>query len=251
MAYITVTTAADMVDARRRQAEPARGGGRGQCQRGRRYHRLRRRHRGHDLTLTQGELVLSQDLTIDGADNGAAVTIDGSDQGRILHIVGGGTDVVLTGLTLANGNSGNAAGNGGAVLLGGGGLVMNAVTVRDSHCGSSGYYGNGGGLFAEPGSRVAVNHSLIQRNTAYNGGGIATGAAVVLSIRSSRISDNATPACGAGGGISVTAGSVLTIDASEIADNWADSLLHILWRRHRFQGQPSIHQQIDAIGKLR
>ena len=206
---------------------------------------------GMTLTLTQGELVLSEDLTIDGARNGAAVTIDGSDHGRILHIVGSGTDVVLTRLTLANGNSGNAAGNGGAVLLGGGGLVMNAVTVRDSHCGYSGYYGNGGGLFAEPGSRIAVNHSLIQRNTAYNGGGIATGAAVDLFIRGSRIADNATPAYGAGGGIAVTAGSVLTIDVSEISDNRAEFQLHILWRRYRCQGQSGCHQPIDALGKLR
>src|SRR3954452_1616524 len=47
------------------------------------------------LTLTQGELQLTQDVTIDGdADNnGSRVTLSGGDASRILNIVGTATDV--------------------------------------------------------------------------------------------------------------------------------------------------------------
>ena len=47
------------------------------------------------MTLTQGELVLTQDVTIDGDQNndGKEVTLSGGDHSRILHITGGDTDV--------------------------------------------------------------------------------------------------------------------------------------------------------------
>ena len=62
---------------------------------------------GATLTLTQGELAVTQDLTIDGDkdNNGSAVTIDGNLSSRILNISGGGTDVELLDITLAHGRS--------------------------------------------------------------------------------------------------------------------------------------------------
>src|SRR3954452_6831729 len=52
---------------------------------------------GTTLTLTQGELVIAQDVSIDGdADNnGSRVTLSGGDASRILNIVGSATDVTL------------------------------------------------------------------------------------------------------------------------------------------------------------
>src|SRR5215212_7654335 len=74
---------------------------------------------GETLTLTQGELQLTQDVTIDGdADNnGSRVTLSGGWSGgfgddsgsRILRIDGTSTDVTLRDLTLTHGNATFAA----------------------------------------------------------------------------------------------------------------------------------------------
>jgi uncharacterized protein YhdP len=44
---------------------------------------------GQTLTLTQGQLTLTRDVTIDGDrdDNGTAVTLDGNEQSRVLMMV--------------------------------------------------------------------------------------------------------------------------------------------------------------------
>src|SRR5215213_6098160 len=62
---------------------------------------------GGTLTLTQGELQLTQDVTIDGdADNnGSRVTLSGGDSSRILNIAGTATDVALSDITLTHGYS--------------------------------------------------------------------------------------------------------------------------------------------------
>ena len=50
---------------------------------------------GKTLVLTQGELTVKQDVTIDGDSNndGKEVTLSGGNASRILHITGGSTDV--------------------------------------------------------------------------------------------------------------------------------------------------------------
>ena len=62
---------------------------------------------GKTLTLTGGELVLRQDVTIDGDQNndGKEVTLSGGDQSRILHVTGDGTDAQLRDLTLTHGRA--------------------------------------------------------------------------------------------------------------------------------------------------
>ncbi len=60
---------------------------------------------GKTLTLTRGELVVTQDLVIDGDKNndGVEVKLSGSDETRILRTTGSGTDLTLTDLTIQNG----------------------------------------------------------------------------------------------------------------------------------------------------
>src|SRR5215212_4471157 len=87
---------------------------------------------GQTLTLTQGELQITQDVGIDGdADNNSSrVTLSGgwsgnngdSEGSRILRIDGTSTDVALRDLTLTHGSTGDS--NGGAVLVAGGSLAM-------------------------------------------------------------------------------------------------------------------------------
>ena len=116
---------------------------------------------GHTLTLTQGELRLTQDVTVDGdADNnGSRVTISGGDASRIFEVVGSGTDAALADLTLAHGRppGPELVGAGGAVLVGGGSLELTGSTVRHN----TGY---GGGIYAADGSRVSVSNSTIAHN---------------------------------------------------------------------------------------
>ena len=63
---------------------------------------------GMTLTLTQGELEVTQDLAIDGDqdDNDNAVTIDGNANGRILRASGVGTNLALEDLVLTRGRVG-------------------------------------------------------------------------------------------------------------------------------------------------
>ena len=116
---------------------------------------------GTTLTLTQGELAVTQDLTIDGDkdNNGSAVTIDGNLSSRILNISGSGTDVELLDITLARGRS-PVDENGGAVLLGGGSLIMRGATIQDSVADSAA----GGGIAASSGSRLTLTSSTIIGN---------------------------------------------------------------------------------------
>ena len=155
---------------------------------------------GTTLTLTQGELAVTQDLTIDGDkdNNGSAVTIDGNLSSRILNISGSGTDVELLDITLARGHSPGYE-SGGAILLGGGSLIMRGATIQDSV--AEGY---GGGISAGPGSRLTLISSRIIGNVGASGGGIAADNASV-SIGGSLISSNSgyTVGGGSAGGLRI------------------------------------------------
>src|SRR4051812_21432699 len=71
------------------------------------------------IVLTQGELTISSDVTVDGGE--LRVTIDANNQSRVLAIEGGGTDATLIGLgisgghTTGNDSSANGAGINAAV----------------------------------------------------------------------------------------------------------------------------------------
>ena len=173
---------------------------------------------GDTLTLTGGELVLRQDVTIDGDRNndGIEVTISGADAQRILRTSGSGTDVTLRDLTLTDGLvQGNA--DGGAIFVGGGSLILDGSTVRDS---VSGYDGNGGGIYASQGSRVTIANSAIVGNVGgglyYLGGGIA-GNNTTLVVRNSSFDDNIGG--GGGGAIVLTNGSSLSMEDSTATGN--------------------------------
>ena len=62
---------------------------------------------GQTLVLTGGELTITDDVTIDGNNGGAAAqtTIDANQASRVLSITGGGTEAKLNGLVITNGRS--------------------------------------------------------------------------------------------------------------------------------------------------
>ena len=170
---------------------------------------------GQTLTLSGGELVLRQDVRIDGDQNGDGqrVTLSGGDATRILRTSGAGTDVTLEDLALIDGNAGQN--DGGAIFVGAGGsLTVNRSTIRSS---ASGYYESGGAIFGENGNRLNIIDSHIADNSAYAGGGVAAYGASV-TIRGSQIVDNTGTK--AGGGLSLSGGS-LTVEDSLIDGNRA------------------------------
>src|SRR5687767_13362676 len=77
---------------------------------------------GKTLVLTGGELVVTQDLKIDGDrdDDGIKVTVDGNANGRVLNITGAKTDVTLDDIVLTNGGPPGKIVLGGIVYLGSG-----------------------------------------------------------------------------------------------------------------------------------
>src|SRR5215218_4778378 len=97
MAYLTVTTQADVVDpgdgklSLREAIEQANSSASADTI------RFIAALEGTTLVLTGGELTVTQSLTIDGDQNsdGAEITVDGNANGRLLNVSGSGTNVTL------------------------------------------------------------------------------------------------------------------------------------------------------------
>ena len=143
------------------------------------------------ITLTTGELDITQDATITGPGAGV-LAVDGNASSRIFGITGG--TVAISGLTIQNGAAPNAGtpffGTGGAVSITAGatvtlagctvagssdvystgGGVANSGTLTLTDCTLSGNSGTGGAVFSD-GTLTATGCAFFG-NTAANGGGI-------------------------------------------------------------------------------
>jgi len=167
-----------------------------------------------NLDPVLGELVIDKNLTIDGNDK---ITIDGGDNNRIFNVddTSGTTQstVLLAGLILQNGSSGN---DGGAILNREN-LTISASTVSYSYAS-----GDGGGVF-NSGTITITGSTVSENNAKYSGGGIAnTG---IATISQSTISNNSakynfTAASDSHGGGINNSGTV-TIDSSTVSNNTA------------------------------
>jgi predicted outer membrane repeat protein len=145
---------------------------------------------GQTISLTSGELLVTNTTTIDASALAGGVVIDAGKISRVLEITN--ADVTLNSLTLTNGYVGGN-GMGGAVLvdnncamnasdcvfggnfgsLGGGGIKNEGILTL-SHCVVSGNIapnGLGGGIDYEVGAAM-LNDCTLSGNTAEDGGGI-------------------------------------------------------------------------------
>ncbi|RCJ14692.1 hypothetical protein A6S26_11390 [Nostoc sp. ATCC 43529] len=159
------------------------------------------------ITLTSGELVITDDVTIEGT-GANQLTVSGNNASRVFNIVNFGTDATIDALTIANGNS---ADGGGIRINGGGSLVLTDSTVSNNNSGG----GFGGGGIANTGGTVNVINSTISGNTSSFGGGIASQG--TLTVTNSTISGNT--ASQPGGGLIV--GGAVTLTSSTITNNTA------------------------------
>jgi hypothetical protein len=131
---------------------------------------------GATIDLTQGELSISQSVTIDAsmlqdgitidAGNGADSMFGTGDGTRIFNITGGSSTLVtLNGLTLTGGDvtvdGGGMTGNGGGAILSTASLDIENCTVKNNNCTSvtgstSSIYGGGIGNSTQPNKSLSL-----------------------------------------------------------------------------------------------
>ncbi len=132
------------------------------------------------IVLTQGELLLKKNLTIEGQANQPEM-ISGNNSSRVFEVAAR-TNVTLLYLSLTDGNglansadTSSSAGDGGAILNAGT-LTVNSSTLSGNSINHS--QGGGGGIFNNGGT-VSVSNSTLSGNSAI--GDNASGGAVYNS----------------------------------------------------------------------
>lgn len=173
---------------------------------------------GKTITLNAGlgELVLTQDVTIDGdtnGDNKADITISGGDATRIFFQNTAGVDVTLASLTLANGAS---SGSGGAVSASYGSLTIKNSTIRDSAVTGNAF---GGGVFGSN-TNLTIANSLVSGNTIVGSGGGIGLVGGSLDLTNTTLTEN-TSVNSLGGGLAVISGGIATVSSSTFISNHA------------------------------
>jgi len=159
---------------------------------------------GGAINLTDGELAISESLTIDAGALAQNVTIDAQQNSRVLDFTATTGDLTLTALTLTGGRTtgiGGSGRGGGVQFVSSGQLTLTGSTVNgnSTNTGSAGF---GGGIFAA--GDVTLTGSTVSGNSTTGfgspGGGIFAVGNVTLT--SSTLSGNATVGDnGLGGGL--------------------------------------------------
>jgi hypothetical protein len=159
------------------------------------------------ITLTSGQLSITDDLILDGPGVNR-LTISGNDASRVLSVSGSGTDVEIRDLTIANGRATDAT------VVG----PIGPVTL--------------GGALLNTGARVILSHVNMDNNQAVGdiaqGGAIANvfGASLVVTDSTFTANRAAGTMVGSGGAIlNEGVGSVLVLDHSTFTGNQATASL--------------------------
>jgi hypothetical protein len=182
---------------------------------------------------SSGTLTLNKSLTIDASALPGGITINGNQAGSVFQVTN--ANVVLTGLTITNGNASSALAGGGilnagvltvnqctvagnAASIGGGGivnyygtLVVNASTLA----GNSAEYG--GGIYNLQGA-LTVNQSTLTGNSGTEGGGIMNQEGSI-TVNQSTLTGNIDPSGVAGGLYNFDESGSITLFNSIVAGN--------------------------------
>ena len=163
------------------------------------------------LTLTNGQLSLTESLEVDASSLPGGITLSGGNATRIMEIAAG-KNVTLRSLSLINGraNAGSAPGNAGAGIFNNGGTLTLAGVTLSGNTASN----QGGGIY-NTGSLVLNNCTLSGNTASVQGGGIAN-AAGILVLNHCTLSGNT--ATSQGGGLINVSGTV-TLTNSIVAGN--------------------------------
>jgi hypothetical protein len=177
---------------------------------------------GSTISLTTGELLISEALTINGP-GASQLTVDGGGTQRIFNINPPNLDVVkISGLTVANGHA--TAASGGGIYNYDALLILQNSVVTGGAARSTGE--RGGGVYSKYGA-MQINSSRVTGNTAYQGGGVASDQAPTTISKSTLDGNEAfgkgslgSPPYGNGygGGIFMKQAN-LAVDRSTISNN--------------------------------
>ncbi|MGH9785058.1 MAG: choice-of-anchor Q domain-containing protein [Terriglobia bacterium] len=159
---------------------------------------------GEDSNRT-GDLDITSSVNIVG--DGDPV-IDGAGIDRVFQIIGAGTSVSMSDLTITGGDT---PGNGGGILNDGS-LRLNNVSVQGNTAGS------GGGAYN--GYNLTLTSSNVSDNSSLQGGGIFNSHNLAVSM-STFTGNNATGDAGSGGGIANLQPGNLSVRDSSFAENSA------------------------------
>ena len=177
------------------------------------------------ITLTSGQIVLSQDtLTLQGPDAGS-VTISGGNASRVLIHQGAGL-LKMFSLTIADGQYHVAAKAYGGCVMSSGGVYMHKVNVTGCKAVSDLDYAFGGGIWASAdvtmvSSTVSANESDGPQKFAVGGGISTDGAfAALYSSISGNTANDSQAYGGIGGGVYALSGALIiasTLDSNTAA----------------------------------
>ena len=163
------------------------------------------------ITLTSGEIAITDDLTITGPGAGSLTITKSGAAGRLLDINGGTPTVVISGLTFSGGNPATA---GGAIAQAGGNLTIQSSVFTNNQ--TTGTFAGGGALYIGAGN-ATIQNSTFSGNTGAGGGALYQSySAGSLLIQNSTFSGNT--ARRAGGALYATSGNV-TIQNSTLSGN--------------------------------
>jgi hypothetical protein len=166
------------------------------------------------IVLTSGQLVITNDLTINGP-GATKLTVSQNSNSRIFSV--GNGDVSISGLTIANGNSSMEGGG----IQNYATLVLKNCLIRSNFCVQA-----GGGIFNQ--GTLTIFDSLIISNTVYAdiGGGILNvGTATIIG--SAICGNNASPSFPGAGGIHNAGGGYLVVSKSTVSSNLRDGI--VIW----------------------
>ena len=185
---------------------------------------------GATILLTNGDIPLNQNLTLDGSGSAGGVVINGNASGRIFEVASDAT-VVLHALILTNGFVTN--GNGGAISNAGTLTLSQCTVAGNAVTGNLSSGGFGGGLFNSTGGSLTLNQCTVSSNTATasasggqrspgSGGGIYNNGTLTLNecTLAGNSANTPTGPGGFGGGI-FNAGNA-SVTQSTVSSNSAD-----------------------------
>ena len=190
---------------------------------------------GQTIHLASGELVISENLTIDASALAGGVVIDAGKSSRVLEITSG--TVKLNSLTLTNGylfgDGGGAFVDGGATLTinnctlagniayddGGGIYIYAGGTITFDNCtlASNASGKDGGGIYIYYDSAVMFNNCTLAGNFAYDGAGLYSYAGPPVTLNNCTLAGNISSDDGGG----IYAGAVLSMTNTIVAGNAA------------------------------
>jgi parallel beta-helix repeat protein len=162
------------------------------------------------ITLTSGELLIKQDLSITGP-GASQLTISGDKLSRVFELSSKTKpQASLSGMTISNGD-GQFGGIGGA--------INNNGTLTISNCTLSGNIGGGPGGAINNYGTLTISNSVLSDNSAREGGAISN--LGPLTVNGCTLYGNSAVNGGDGGAISNQYSGVVTVSNCALSDNSA------------------------------